>query len=68
MIAAVIQAIVALLGFFKRKPATELDAEDKINVVQQTASQAGDDVHLATDTDDKLRKYEAGDPNNRDNG
>jgi hypothetical protein len=68
VISAILQVVTALLGFFKRKPATEMDVEDKINAVQKASSQAGDDVVRATDTDTKLRDYEARDPNNRDNG
>lgn len=45
-----------------------LAQETNSNVEVAKAAAAVDVVIAAIDTDDKLRKYEASDPNNRDNG
>jgi hypothetical protein len=70
--------LLKLLDWFvglliNRQPApspepTLSQVQDAVYQVQKQASDAGDTVARATDTADKLRAYEASDPNNRDNG
>lgn len=44
----------------------QLQTENATDAQVQKAANAQDDVARGTDSDDKLRQYEAHDPNNRD--
>ena len=69
---ALIGAVIKpLLDYFlNRKPPepTVSQVQEKIDEVQIKAAAAGDVAARSVDTDDKLRRVEAVDPNNRDNG